>query len=119
MKAIAAIAYIFIVYSIGDYISIKTKSIVSSLFTCSLIFLIGFWIGVPNTLFEDSGLLQIGSIIIPAMMVHMGSMININQLKEQWKTFLLAVGAVFGIAILLLLIGPFIIGREASIVSAP
>ena len=38
MEAILAMTYVFVVYAIGDFISIKTKSVVSMLFTASVIF---------------------------------------------------------------------------------
>ncbi|MBR0576452.1 hypothetical protein KCG48_08880 [Proteiniclasticum sp. BAD-10] len=119
MEAIISLTFILVVYSIGDFISVKTKSIVSMLFTCSVIFLIGFWIGVPTTLFETSKLQGIGGLLITLLLVHMGTMLNFKQLKEQWKTVVVAIAAIVGIVIALLVIGAPIIGREAAIIAAP
>ena len=119
MEAIISLTFILVVYSIGDIISVKTKSIVSMLFTCSVIFLIGFWLGIPTTLFETSKLQGIGGLLITLLLVHMGTMLNFKQLKEQWKTVVIAVSAIVGIVIALLVIGAPIIGREAAIIAAP
>ncbi|MGF0095152.1 hypothetical protein ACQRC6_01820 [Peptoniphilus sp. SGI.035] len=119
MDALQALLFIFIVYTIGDVVATATKSIVPSLFVCSVIFLGGFWIGIPETLFKDSLLYNIGAVTITTLLVHMGSMLNLGQLIAQWKTVLIASGGIIGIVILLLLVGSPIVGKETAIVAAP
>ena len=119
MDALHALLFIFIVYTIGDIVATATKSIVPSLFVCSAIFLGGFWLGIPETLFTDSLLYNIGAVTITTLLVHMGSMLNLAQLKAQWKTLFIAAGGITGIVILLLLVGSPIVGKETAIVAAP
>lgn len=119
MQALEALLYIFIVYTVGDIIAAATKSIVPSLFVCSAIFLASFWLGMPETLFVDSLLYDIGAVFITSLLVHMGSMLNIRQLAAQWKTVLISVGGIVGIVILLFVIGSPIVGKETAIVAAP
>lgn len=119
MDALQAILFIFIVYTIGDIVASATESIVPSLFVCSAIFLVGFWLGVPKTLFTDSLLYDIGAVFITSLLVHMGSMLNIDQLIAQWKTVLISIGGIVGIVILLMFLGTPIVGKETAIVAAP
>lgn len=119
MQALEALLYIFVVYTVGDIIAAATKSIVPSLFVCSAIFLASFWLGMPETLFVDSLLYDIGAVFITSLLVHMGSMLNIRQLAAQWKTVLISVGGIVGIVILLFVIGSLIVGKETAIVAAP
>lgn len=119
MNAILSLAFIFLTYAVGDIISVKTKSIVSTMFTCSAIFIVGFWLGVPQTLFADGQLAGIGALLITILLVHMGTLMSLRQLIEQWKTVLIAFAAVVGIAIVILTLGPVIIGRGESLVAAP
>ena len=119
MQALLALLFIFIVYTIGDIVAAATKSIVPSLFVCSVIFLAGFWLGIPETLFKDSLLYDIGALAITSLLVHMGSMLNTKQLANQWKTVLISFGGIVGIVILLFSIGSPIVGRETAIVAAP
>ncbi|NMW85640.1 hypothetical protein HKO22_07820 [Peptoniphilus sp. AGMB00490] len=119
MDTLQALLFIFIVYAIGDVVATATKSIVPSLFVCSVIFLVGFWLGIPETLFKDSLLYDIGAVMITTLLVHMGSMLNLGQLIAQWKTVLIAAGGIVGIVILLLLLGSPIVGKETAIVAAP
>ena len=119
MQALEAILLIFIVYTIGDIIAAATKSIVPSLFVCSAIFLASFWLGLPETLFIDSLLYDIGAVFVTSLLVHMGSMLNIRQLKAQWRTVLISIGGIVGIVLLLFIIASPIVGKETAIVAAP
>ena len=119
MEALLSLSFVLIVYSIGDFISHKTKSMVSMMFTASVLFLIGFWLGVPATLFEDAQLTGLGSLLIGLLITHMGTLLNMEDLKSQWKTVIIALSAVVGIGIFLFVVGTPIVGREYAIASAP
>ena len=119
MDALLALLFIFIVYTIVDVVATATKSIVPSLFVCSAIFLVSFWVGMPQTLFKDSFLFNIGAVFIPVLLVHMGSMLNLKQLMEQWKTVIISAAGIVGICALLLTVGSVIVGKETAIVAAP
>lgn len=119
MDSLLAISIVLVVYAIGDFISQKTKSIVSMMFTASILFMVGFWVGIPTTLFEDAQLVGIGSLLIGFLITHMGTLLNFSDLKIQWKTVIIAMSAVVGIGIFLFIVGTPIIGREYAIASAP
>lgn len=118
-KGIVSLTFVLIVFSIGDIISVKTKSIVSMLFTCSVLFLAGFWAGVPVDLFASSQMFSIGALLITLLLTHMGTMLNFKQLKEQWRTVLIAIAAIIGIVVVLLVIGSQIMGLNAALIAAP
>ncbi|MFL2105318.1 hypothetical protein [Desemzia sp. FAM 23991] len=119
MNSLVSITIIFCIYALGDVIAVRTKSIVSMLFTASVFFLIAFWLGMPTSIFQDSMLLQIGSILIGFLLVHMGTMLNIKQLKEQWKTVVICVAAIIGITVALFLVVTPLMGIETALVGAP
>lgn len=119
MKAILSLAFIFLTFAIGDIIATKTKSIVSTMFTCSVIFIVGFWLGVPQTLFADAQIFNIGALLITVLLVHMGTLMTLQQLKEQWKTVLIALAAVIGITLVILTVGQVVLGREEALIAAP
>lgn len=118
-KSIVSLTFVLVVFSIGDIISVKTKSIVSMLFTGSILFLAGFWIGIPTDLFVTSQLFSIGALLITLLLTHMGTMLNFKQLKEQWRTVLIALAAIIGVVVSLLLVGSQFIGLNAALISAP
>lgn len=119
MNSIEALTLVCAIFAIGDIVSIKTKSMISTMLVALLLLLIGFWTKIPTTLFEDAGLLKIGGILIPFLIVHMGTLLNLSDLKKEWRTVIIAIGAVIGIAIFLLLLGIPLLGREFAISAAP
>lgn len=119
MESLLAISSILVVYSFGEYISYKTKSIVSMMFVASTIFMVGFWLGLPKTILEDSQLLGFGSLMIAFLITHMGTLLSFEDLKKQWKTVLISIAAVIGIGVFLFFVGSPIIGREYAVASAP
>ncbi|MEW9096611.1 MAG: hypothetical protein AB2417_16140 [Clostridiaceae bacterium] len=119
MDGILAFTVLFIIFGVGDFISSKTKAICSTMFVSSTILLIGFWVGLPKTIFNDSILLPLGSIVIAILITHMGTLMSIKELKEQWKTVVIAIGAIAGIAVFVYFAGTPILGREYSVAAAP
>ncbi|WP_028273909.1 hypothetical protein [Atopococcus tabaci] len=119
MNSLAALTIILVVFAVGDMLAVRTKSIISMLFFASAFFIVAFWLGLPPTIFGDSTLLAIGQVLITMLLVHMGTMLNIRQLKEQWKTVIVAVLAIIGVAVGILVLGSPIVGIETALVSAP
>lgn len=54
MNSMVALITVLAVFTLGDIISYFTKSIVSMLFTASVVFIIAFWNGLPATVFADA-----------------------------------------------------------------
>jgi len=119
MDGLLAITIVLIVYAVGDLISAKTRSLVPMMFVASVIFMVGFWAGLPTTLFKDAQLIGFGSLMIGLLITHMGTLMNLKELIKQWKTVVIALAAVIGIGIFLFVVGSPIIGREYAIASAP
>ncbi len=119
MESLLAVSSILVVYSFGEYISYKTKSIVSMMFVASTVFMVGFWLGLPKTILEDSQLLGFGSMMIAFLITHMGTLMSFEDLKKQWKTVLISIAAVVGIGVFLFFVGTPIIGREYAVSAAP
>jgi len=120
MKELGAFAVLFLIFAAGDYVSYKTKAIVSMLFTGSILLLAGFWLKIiPQTLFQDSGLIPIAGTLTAMLIVHMGTMMSGREFLRQWKTVLVCIAALLGITIFVYFIGQFILGRQYAITAAP
>jgi hypothetical protein len=115
MDPALALLIIALVYAIGDLVSAKTKALLSMLFVAGFLFLIGFWTVIPKTLFADAQALPFAMAIIPMLLVHMGSLLNTRELKEEWKTVLIALTAVIAVTFLIVCFGWPIIGRSYAI----
>ncbi len=115
METMSAILVIALVYAVGDFVSFKTKALFSMMFAAGLLFLVGFWVGIPPTLFEDSKLIPVAMALIAMLMVHMGSFMKLRDLKEEWKTVIIAISALVALAAVLYLLGGLIIGKERAV----
>lgn len=108
------------VFAIGNMLAVKSRSIISMLFSVSVIFLIAFWLGLPVTIFSDSTLLNLGAMLIPILIAHIGTMLNIKELIQQWRTVVIALAALVGIVVFVVGIGQFLVGFETAVIaSAP
>jgi hypothetical protein len=102
MNPVVAFTVVMLVWTIGDFIAKRTKSLLSSLFVASIIFLIGFLTGLfPEDLLAASSLLALAGVVVGFIIVHLGTMISLDDFKKQWKTFLIGVCTVIGIGVAL------------------
>lgn len=100
MNPVLAFTVVMLVWTISDFVAKKTKSLLSSLFVASIIFLIGFLTGLfPHDLLTASSLLALAGVVVGFIIVHLGTMISLEDFKKQWKTFLIGVSTVLGIGI--------------------
>ena len=118
MDALTAFVIIAAIFAIGDVVACKTKAICSMIFVSGLIFLVGFWSFLPKTLFTDSQLIQIGVLSVPLLLVYMGTLMKLRDLKEEWKTVIIAFGAVVAVGIVMFLVAGPIIGRQFALAGA-
>ena len=119
MNPVVAFVVVMLVWTISDFVAKKTQSLLSSLFVASIIFLIGFLSGIfPEDLLASSSLLALAGVVVGFIIVHLGTMISLDDFKKQWKTLLVGIATVVGIAIALLvagwLFGPRITGSTAD-----
>ncbi len=85
-----------IAFAIGEFVSIRTKAWVPGIFVTAVVMLVGYWTVLPHDLISDSFLIPFGSTIgIYLLIVHMGTVISLKQLIEQWKTIVICL---FGLA---------------------
>lgn len=106
MNAVLAFVVVMLVWTVSDWIAKQTRSLLSSLFVASLIFLIGFMTGVfPEDLLQASSLLGLAGAVVGMIIVHLGTMISLDDFKKQWKTLLIGIATVIGIGVLLALAG--------------
>lgn len=112
MNPVIAFAVVMLVWTVSDFVAKKTKSLLSSLFVASIIFLIGFLTDVfPEDLLASSSLLGLAGVVVGFIIVHLGTMISLDDFKKQWKTFLIGVATVVGIGVSLLVAGLVFGGR--------
>ena len=115
---VLAFVVVMAVWTVSEFVAKKTKSLLSSLFVASLIFLVGFLTGIfPDDLLASSSLLALAGVVVGFIIVHLGTMISLDDFKKQWKTFLIGASTVLGIGLALWVAGPDL--RRAASAAAP
>ena len=107
-------------YLIGDAVSNLTKAWIPSVFVTAVVLLVGYWTVIPQEVVADSKLIPFGSTIgIYLLLVHMGTIISLKQLGEQWKTIVICVAGLAGMCLASWFIAMPIIGRDFVIAGLP
>jgi MFS family permease len=114
VNPVLAFVIVMLVWTVSDLVAKKTQSLLSSLFVASIIFLVGFLTDVfPEDLLASSSLLALAGVVVGFVIVHLGTMISLEDFKKQWKTLLVGIATVIGIGLALLLAG-FLFGPRIS-----
>ena len=107
-------------YLIGDAVSNLTKAWIPSVFVTAVVLLVGYWTVIPKEVVADSKLIPFGSTIgIYLLLVHMGTIISLKQLGEQWKTIVICVAGLAGMCLACWFIAIPIIGKDFVIAGLP
>lgn len=119
-NAFLAVVIVGIAYVIGEWVSTITRAWVPSVLVTAIIFLIGFWTVIPKTVSEDSGLSSFaGTIGVLMFITHIGTVISLKQLVEQWKTVVVCLVGLVGMVALCWFICPIIMDKNLVIAGLP
>lgn len=112
---ICAVAYI-----IGEYVAKITKAWVPSVFVTAAVLLIGYWTIIPQEVVSDSMLIPFGSTIgIYLLITHMGTVISLKQLIQQWRTIVVCLSGLAGMMLLGYFVAPILIDKTLVIAGLP
>ena len=112
---ICAVAYV-----IGEWVSTATKAWVPSVFVTAVVMLIGYWTVIPTTVVSDSNLIPFGSTIgIYLLITHMGTVISLKQLAQQWRTIVVCLAGLVGMCLLCWFIAPLLMDKTLVIAGLP
>lgn len=57
MPDILAFTIFVLIFTVGEYVAVKTKANVDVVLFVAAALLIGFWVGLPSSIYEASGIL--------------------------------------------------------------
>jgi hypothetical protein len=112
MTPLTAVLICAIIYAIGDYVSNRSRAMLPMLFVSGFLLLIGFWTVLPPTLLQDTGLFPISVLLAPMFVVHLGTMLNLQEMKKEYRTVVIALAAVSALTLILFFIGSLLIGQQ-------
>lgn len=118
---ILAFAILIGLIFLGDVVSAKTKAFIPAMLIFIIALLLLVWGGVvPPNIIEIPGFTSsYASYIILMFLVDMGTAISLKQFAEQWKTVVICVAAILGIALIVLTLGSQLFGWEYAVAAAP
>ena len=112
-------------YAVGDYVSNRTNAVFSMVFVTSAIFLFIFWtleyvFGVPEikNIFRTTSLDPWFAFVMPFFLVHMGTLMKVRNLLNEWKTVAIALLGIVGLSVGLYYIAGPVIGHIMSLTAA-
>ena len=106
-------------FAIGDFLGVFTKAKLSSVFVAMFLFLVGFMTKmIPADMIQKAGLSQSAAWSAPLLIFHMGTMINIKDLIDEWRTVVMAIISMIVGIIAVFAVIP-LVGKEAAVVSIP
>ena len=116
--ATGLLVVITLAYAIGDFASNKTKAIFSMIFVTGAVFLFAFWGGLPKDIFDTTGLSKYAMIVMPFILVHMGTLMKVKNLVSEWKTVTIAFLGLVGLSFGLYYVAGPIIGHIHALTAA-
>ena len=117
-----ALAFVIcaVVYIIGEYVAKITKAWIPSVFVTAVVLLLGYWTIIPKEVVSDSVLIPFGSTIgIYLLITHMGTVISLKQLIQQWRTIVVCLSGLAGMMLLGYFVAPLIIDKTLVIAGLP
>ena len=108
MEPIYSAAIVLAFIAVGELVSIWSKARVPSLLVAMLGIFIFAQLGlVPTTVVDDSLMPQVYTILVAPILFHMGSLIPLPTLLQQWRSVIIAVaGMVVAVALLAVTVAP-------------
>ena len=107
-------------YIIGEVVSTVTKAWIPSVFVTAIVMLIGYWTVFPKEVVSDALLIPFASKLgIFLLITHMGTVISLKQLKEQWRTIVVCLSGLLGMCVLAWFICPLFMDKTLVIAGLP
>lgn len=120
MAQLAAFVILMFILYIGDVVTLRTKSKLSSVFVCAVLFLVGYWTFFPENIVEIAGITTpVVYLAIYLIVTNMGTLLSIDEMKRQWRTVVVALCGITGIAAFLFTVGRLFLDYQTVIVATP
>lgn len=120
MNTETAFLTMLILLIIGEVISTATKAFVPSMFISAVLFVLGFWAYFPTDILQLGGIASnLPTFLVMMMVVHLGTMLDIRELVEQWKTVVITLAGMLGILAAILTVGSLVMDPVTAAIAAP
>lgn len=105
---------------IGEIVANKTKAYLPSVFVSAVLFLIGFWTFVPKDVVTQASFgTNFVQICMSLLLVHLGTLMDLKTLIDQWKAVLVAVCGICGTVFMTMTIGRIFFDWNVVVAATP
>ncbi|WP_079508927.1 hypothetical protein [Mesobacillus jeotgali] len=120
MSQLLALVIVVFILLVGDLVAVRTKAWIPSMFVSAVLFLIGYWTFFPKEIVALAGVPSAVAVMMMYLLItNMGTLLSIKELKNQWKTIVIALSGILGIVAVLLSVGTLIFGFQTMVVAVP
>ncbi|WP_419954445.1 hypothetical protein ACN6MT_00980 [Neobacillus niacini] len=120
MSQMLALVILLAILFIGDLVAVRTKAWVPSIFVCAVLFLFGYWTFFPQDIVALAGVPPVvATMMMYLLITNMGTLLSLQELKNQWKTIVIALSGILGIIAILFGIGTLLFGYQTVVVAIP
>jgi len=120
MSQMLALVILMAILFIGDLVAVRTKAWVPSIFVCAVLFLLGYWTFFPQDIVALAGVPPVvATMMMYLLITNMGTLLSLRELKNQWKTIVIALSGILGIIAVLFGIGTLLFGYQTVVVAIP
>ena len=120
-----------IIWGVSDILSYLTKGFFPGLIIASAIYLFGFLSGIiPSGIIGPAGqelgnavinttlMTSVGAFVIPLLLVNLGTTITLSQFISEWKTVVVALAGLVGLAVVSFTVSSLLFGKEYALCAA-
>ena len=120
MSQMLALVIVVFILLVGDFVAVRTKAWVPSMFISAILFLIGYWTFFPKEIVALAGVPSVVAVMMMYLLItNMGTLLSVKELKNQWKTIVIALSGILGIVAVLLSVGTLVFGYQTMVVAIP
>lgn len=120
MDFVVSFTLVLAMLLLGEWVSTKTKAWIPSVFITGMLFVIGFWTVMPKDIVVKASFgPQFTTICVMLLLVHLGTLMNVQELIQQWKAVCIALLGVAGTIALTMTVGTMIFDWHTVVAAVP
>lgn len=114
-----ALMVIITIMLVTELISKLTRGRIPQMFLMALVFMVGFWLGLPKDIVETSHLMGIADITKTIILIHIATIFDIKALKQEWRVVVTTLAALVGIGITVFAVCGIFFDMDYAVASIP
>lgn len=120
MQFIISFLVVMLFLMLGEWVSSLTHTYIPSVFMTAVLFVLGYWTFLPKDVVATASFgANFSTICVGLLLVHLGTLMSLKKLLEQWRAVCIALLGVCGTLILTLTIGTLIFDWHTVVAAIP